>query len=167
MGFLSTAIFKNLDWNALEKNIFLIDTFSGPNNEQFNEAEVEAGRVDEVEYLKRIGGYNYSLKGVTENFGEWKNVNIVQGLIPDVLKSIDVNKVCYLHIDLNCVLPEVESLMYFWDKMVPGGVILLDDYAFRGFELQGEAMRNVAKEKCVEILSLPTGQGLLIKPPEN
>ena len=31
---------------------------------------------------------------------------------------------------MNITEPEIEAANYFWDKMVPGGVIILDDYGF-------------------------------------
>lgn len=43
--------------------------------------------------------------------------------------------------------------------------MLLDDYAYRGFEDQKAAMDGFAADKDVPILSLPTDQDFLIKPP--
>ncbi|WP_438803500.1 hypothetical protein [Mycobacterium avium] len=42
--------------------------------------------------------------------------------------------------------------------------MLLDDYANRGRDEQRRAMDEVAAEFGVKICTLPTGQGLLIKP---
>jgi hypothetical protein len=41
---------------------------------------------------------------------------------------------------------------------------LLDDYAYAGYRSQKLAMDAFARSKSVQILSLPTGQGLMIKP---
>jgi hypothetical protein len=46
-----------------------------------------------------------------------------------------------------------------------GAMILLDDYAYVGYGVQKAAMDVTAAVKGVTIASLPTGQGLLIKPP--
>jgi hypothetical protein len=43
--------------------------------------------------------------------------------------------------------------------------VLLDDYAGFGYEWQKIGMDAFATERGLSILSLPTGQGLLIKPP--
>jgi hypothetical protein len=42
--------------------------------------------------------------------------------------------------------------------------VVLDDYAFRGYERQKAAMDEFARQVGIEILTLPTGQGLIIKP---
>jgi hypothetical protein len=64
---------------------------------------------------------------------------------------------------MNCTVPEIEAASFFWEKLVPGGMILLDDYAYAGYEDQNRAFRLFAAQKSAEILSLPTGQGLILK----
>jgi len=44
-------------------------------------------------------------------------------------------------------------------------VVLLDDYAYFGFGAQKLAMDEFAARHDVAICSLPTGQGLLLRPP--
>ena len=64
---------------------------------------------------------------------------------------------------MNNVTPEKAAAEHFWPLMIKGGVMLLDDYAFVGYQLTKTGMDDFAKSAGVEILSLPTGQGLLIK----
>ena len=54
---------------------------------------------------------------------------------------------------------------YFWDKLSPGAPVILDDYGWTLHAAQKEAMDALAAERGVGILELPTGQGLLLKPP--
>jgi hypothetical protein len=53
---------------------------------------------------------------------------------------------------------------FFRERLVPGALMLLDDYAYRGHRPQKVAMDRFAQTRANKILSLPTGQGLLIKP---
>lgn len=159
-GFLSSAIMEYLDWDTLGRTFYLMDTFSG----------LDARFVSEVERNRGVMGrnkddfYTHDLASVTKNFSQWRNVKIVAGAIPDTLVGVDSEQLAYLHIDMNCAPPEVAALKHFWPRLVPGAVVLLDDYAYKNFELQKAAMDVVAAEKGVKILSLPTGQGLLMKP---
>lgn len=167
VGFMSSAVMKHLDWDTRGRMFYLIDTFAGPDAAQLSAGELQSGRKEEMDHLREIGGYRYSLESVQRNFREWKNVQLIKGLVPDILKECPAEKMAYLHIDMNCALPEVAALRFFWNKLVPGGMILLDDYAFSGFDEQHKAMDALAEELGVEIMSLPTGQGLLIKPLET
>lgn len=53
--------------------------------------------------------------------------------------------------------------MPLWDRLPPGAIILLDDYAYAGHDCQREAIDSVARRFHTSVLSRPTGQGLLIR----
>ena len=103
------------------------------------------------------------LEGVRANYAEWPNVEIVQGAVPGVLPSLGVGRVAFLHIDMNCAYPERAALEYFWGRLAPGAMVLFDDYAYFGNDALAEAIDSAAASLCAEVLSLPTGQGLIIK----
>jgi hypothetical protein len=65
---------------------------------------------------------------------------------------------------MNNSIAEAHALEFFWDKLVPGAVVLFDDYAYgEQFRAQKQAMDEFATKKGYSILTLPTGQGMLIK----
>jgi hypothetical protein len=138
-----------------KKTFYLLDTFEGLEKNQISETESRIGR--------HAGGYAPALETVKKVFGKIKNVSIVQGLIPGSLKRVPTKSVAFIHIDMNLALPEIAAAEYFWPRMVAGGVMILDDYGHRPHFPQKTAFQKFAKRKGVEILSLPTGQGLLIK----
>ena len=88
----------------------------------------------------------------------------MEGSVPQVLNDLNVEKVAFLHLDMNNAVPEMAALDFFWDNLVPGGIILMDDYAYNGYRNQKLGLDKIAIKKGVKIASLPTGQGLLIKP---
>jgi hypothetical protein len=49
--------------------------------------------------------------------------------------------------------------------MSPGGVVILDDYGWQHYNEQKVSMDEWAARTGVSILTLPTGQGLMVKPP--
>jgi hypothetical protein len=163
-GFLSSAIMEDLDWDRLGKTFYLLDTFAGVDEEMISasshsEVEIQRNRQNLI-----TGFYVRGLEEVVSNFSQWRNVRIIQGRVPDTLPLVEAAHVSYLHLDMNCAPPEVAAFEYFWEKLVPGAMVLLDDYAYVGYESQKEAMDALGKERNLRILSLPTGQGLLIKP---
>jgi hypothetical protein len=64
---------------------------------------------------------------------------------------------------MNVVQPEIAAAEYFWDKLVQGAVLILDDYGFPQHIHQKIAFDDFAKQRNQTILSLPTGQGIIIK----
>lgn len=162
-GFLSSAIMEALDWNAQSRRFFLLDTFEGLDTEQISESERKAGLDKKNEAWKASGFYVQGVEGVRQNFSEWPRAVIVQGRIPDTLEAIDSEQLAYIHIDLNCAEPEYQAAKALWPKLSDGGLVLLDDYAYAGYRAQKLKMDEFARELGVEILSLPTGQGLILK----
>jgi hypothetical protein len=65
---------------------------------------------------------------------------------------------------MNSATPERAALEFFWDKLVSGASVILDDYGWKGCEAQKNAADQFAALRGVRVLALPTGQGLLIKP---
>lgn len=159
-GFLSSAIMENLNWDSLKKTFYLMDTFSGIDERYISKEELDSG------LLERNKGSFYTkiLDPVRENFSQWKNIELVIGPIPETLNKVKTDKIAYLHLDMNCSPPEVAAFNYFWEKLVPGAMVLLDDYTYYEHDLQKSAMDLAAAAKNLRILSLPTGQGLLVKP---
>lgn len=162
-GFLSSAIMQYLDWDRLGKTFYLLDTFKGIDERYITPEERESGILKKNQELIDLGWYVVGADSVRRNFAEWRHVRVVEGTIPHTLSDITADQIAFLHLDLNCAPPEVEALRFCWPRLVPGGVVLLDDYAFRGYQPQKLAMDQVARELGVTIVSLPTGQGLLIK----
>lgn len=156
-GFCPMAVIRYTEFEKLKKKYFLFDTFYGM-DERFSSPQ-------EMDRHKKLGyGKNDELyKEVEERFSPW-DVEIVKGAIPETLTKPDIKQVAYLSVDMNAVLPEIEALNFFWDKMVRGGVIVLDDYGYPGSEAQKKAHDEFARSKGVEVMSLPTCQGVIMKP---
>lgn len=156
-GAYSRAVIEYIGFKGLEKKFYLLDTFNGLSENLVSDEEKKAG----------VKGYFGSYKDVYEqvkNTFKGFDVEIIKGVVPDTLPFCQTKKVCYLSIDMNCVEPEIAAVKYFWDKLVPGGVIILDDYGFPAHIHQKIAFDKFAEEHKIEILSLPTGQGIIIKP---
>jgi hypothetical protein len=162
-GFMSSAIMQRLGWERVAKRFYLIDTFAGPITSQFSAGELERGRLTAAEDRIAAGAYETDVARVRANFAQWPNAAVVQGAVPDVLPAIEVSKVAFLHLDMNCAYPERAALEHFWNRLSPGAFVLLDDYAYFGYESQTEAIDGLAESLGFEVLSLPTGQGLIRK----
>lgn len=160
-GFISSAIMRYCNWDKTEKWFYLIDTFSGPVLSQYSESEVAAGRQNIAEDALSRGAYVTDVEKVRANFSEWSNVSVVQGAVPDILRDQRFESVAFLHLDMNCAMPERAALEFFLPRMSAGGMILLDDYTYLGHDEQRIAIDGVARAYKTSVLALPTGQGLI------
>ena len=162
-GFLSSSIMHYLNWNSLDKAFYLLDTFSGIDARYVSEIEIAEGVLEKNNALVEAGFYVTNIDPVVKNFSEWDRVTIIEGSIPETLPAVLSQKIAFLHVDLNCAPPEIAAVEYFWGKLVPGAIVLLDDYAYWGYRQQKIAMDALAARLGTSIASLPTGQGLMIR----
>jgi O-methyltransferase len=158
-GMVSRAIAHYISWEKHpEKTFWLLDTFSGYPQEQLTTAEVDSG-------LGRLHSvYTDTYQKVISTFSQFANVRIIQGVIPHTLSQVTCERIAYLHLDCNAVVPELASIETFWDRIVPGGWVLMDDYGWTECINQKIALDEFAASKGVRIYSSPTGQGILLKP---
>lgn len=164
-GFLSSAIMELLDWDRTGRTFHLLDTFSGIDPRYVSEAEEAEGILEKNRKTIDSGFYVTSADAAIANFSEWRNHRIIVGAVPETLSQIEARQIAFLSIDMNCMPPEVAALEYLWPRLVDGAFVLLDDYAYVGYRQQKLGMDACARKLGVSVLSLPTGQGLIIKPP--
>ena len=91
----------------------------------------------------------------------YKNVKIIDGWIPEILKSLPELEYSFVNIDVDLYEPTKNSIEYFWKRMIPGSVMVLDDF--------GSKKTLGAKKAAIELLGsqkmleLDTGQCLVYK----
>lgn len=157
-GAYSRAVIEYINFNTTGKTFFLLDTFEGMPEHLVREDEKRVGVQD---YLG--DHYKDVYEQVIRTFQSF-NVKIIKGIVPDTLSQCDARKIAYLSIDMNSAAPEIAAAEFFWDKLVKGAVMILDDYGFPMHIFQKKAFDEFALKKGVQILSLPTGQGIIFKP---
>jgi len=119
--------------------------------------------LKETEYAK-IGDYEkLDIEITKKNLYDFKNFLIYhQGYIPDSLKQKPESpeNIIYLHIDLNSSKPTLATLEFFYPRLLSGGVIVFDDYGWRGYEDTKKVVDSFFSDKPGIIQKLPTGQAI-------
>lgn len=156
-GFCTRAITHFVEFEKLNKTYYLLDTFGGLDPKYSSEYELK--RNDKLGYSKTKNLYEQ----VKETFKNYKT-KIIKGSIPETLDQVDTQKISFLSIDMNSEVPEIAALEFFWDKLVKGAIVVLDDYGYPGCLNQKIAHDKFAQSKGVLVFPLPTCQGLIIKP---
>jgi O-methyltransferase len=101
---------------------------------------------------------------VSKKFSRYPQVRVMKGRIPEVFADGCPERIAYLHIDLNQAPAEIASLEHLFDRMVPGGILILDDYEWSGvYRAQKLAEDAWFDKRQYRVMPLPTGQGLVIK----
>jgi predicted O-methyltransferase YrrM len=147
---MGTAIKTVMDYvggKSFPTTFWGYDTFdTNPTGHQFQE--------------QKLGMY----ERVLERFDGYEQVNLVKGLLPQSLEGNSPEKIAYLHIDLNSSEYEIAVLDALFDRVVPGGVIILDDYEWAGVYREQKIIEDQWFDaRGYRVFPLPTGQGIVLK----
>jgi hypothetical protein len=162
-GILSGAVMTWLDFaRAAHRKFYLFDTWAGIPVEQMSEEEKRSGVAD---MNRKYQDGDAVHAAVQRKFARWPNAVIVRGRVPESLSAMSTSqRVAYLSIDMNVAAAEMAAIDALWPRLVPGALVLLDDYGWAPHANQKKAWDAWAARTGVMILALPTGQGLVIKP---
>lgn len=111
----------------------------------------------------RKGDLKAGLEEVKKNLSAYTFVKFYKGWIPERFNEVTNKNFCFVHIDVDLYQPTLNSLRFFFPKMVKGGVIVCDDYGFSTCPGAKKAFDEFMKDKMEQIIHVPTGQCFIIK----
>jgi len=148
-GYSASVIMKYTGLERTGKSFFLYDLFD------------PAGGPGEGHRMPEHGPELYAT--VKQRFAAYEMVQVVKGRVPDSFAQACPEKIALLHIDMNNADAEIAALDHLFERVVPGGLVVFDDYGYSCYRAQHDAENAFAQTRGYQILELPTGQGLLIK----
>lgn len=148
------ATFRDLLENAHSRMIIGFDTFG-----RFPAAldPVEQSYVDR--FTAEAGDVSLSKERIQRVLDHKKlqNTELVVGdineTVPDYIKNSPHLKIALLHIDTDLYEPAAAALKWFYDAVVPGGIIVLDDYGT--FPGETQAVDEFIKKNQLAVRKLP------------
>jgi hypothetical protein len=157
-GIMPLAICEYTEINKTDKSFWLFDTYEGIPESQMSAAERDARVAENAAF------YSDCYEIAVKNFAPYPRAKLIRGMVPDTLSKANIDRVAYLSIDMNIAYPERKAVEHFWPKLSPGAMVIMDDYAQAHYDAQRRSMDEFAASVGVTVLTLPTGQGLMMKP---
>jgi len=155
-GYMAAGACSHFRFNSNSPDLYLVDRYED------TPVDFTKSSKNTPNSFKTVDAYSNNVKEVEEYFSTYSSVKILKGLIPDILEKIPSKPILFLHIDLNSAQPEKEALEILSQNFAPGTVILFDDYGGPGIQLQAEVHERFAFKNKKEILTLPTGQAVIV-----
>lgn len=157
-----------------QKQVFGFDNFRG-----FTSLHNKDGKVNE-HVKKESGGFDASVfEEILEDaisiydkdrFIPYKpRVILIKGdieeTIPRFVEEQPGLRICLIHFDCDMYVPTTVGLKYLWPLVVPGGVVLFDEYGLRPWEGESKAVDEFfgGKAKIKRFDWTPNPGGFIIK----
>lgn len=162
-GDMSWVVLNTLNAHEIDRKFYLYDTFEG-----FSEKYSSPDDFKDNPGFFAHASERYNISNlydtVRKRFSRFDNVEVIKGQLPDILDEKCPEQIAFLHMDLNSPKAETATLDRLYDLIVPGGMIVYDDYGWKLFSKQKEAADAFMLERSLRVLELPNGQGLVVKP---
>lgn len=130
------------------KTLHLFDTFAG-----IPEDDAIAGGHRKGDFAASYHDVKDALAG--------DNVILYPGVFPDTAVGFE-RKFAFVHLDLDTYQSTFAALEYFWHRLSPGGVIVLDDYGWVHCPGVARALSEVCRDTYV---NSGTNQAWIFAPP--
>lgn len=138
-----------------DKRFHLFDTFSG----------MPETSLPQRDYHSPGDFSDTSLSRVSKRLHQYSFCDFHPGFMPDTFAEVaDVTQYSFVHVDVDIYPSALVCCQWFWPRMVPGGMMIFDDYGFYPYRYAAKAAVDDFFAKCVEKpIVLPTGQAVVIK----
>lgn len=85
----------------------------------------EVGELDN-EFYNIFKFDKVKIEDTQKNLKDFKNIKYYKGWIPDRFNEVENLKFSLVHIDLDLYKPTLDSISFFWPRVVGGGVMICD-----------------------------------------
>ncbi len=162
-GDMAWMVGEVTDFASSGRQFHLYDSFEGFDPSQTTDEDFP-DLPGFLAFANKIYSADGLWEGVRERFAPLRHYHLHKGYLPGTLERDGYpDRIAYLHIDLNVAPVEIACLDRLFDRVVPGGVIIFDDYGRKVYHRQKDAEDAYFAERGYHILELPTGQGLAVK----
>ena len=138
-----------------ERPLHLVDSFSGMPD-----------TTEGVDRFREGDFASTSYEDVRQALAPFPFARVHRGFIPRILDELAIERLAWAYIDVDIYAAVRDSLEFIYPRLLPGGVIVLDDYGFPSCPGVRRAMDEFFADGRPEVpLCLPTGQCLIVKLP--
>lgn len=145
-GHSTTAFANILQQHGFKGRFHVFDSFEGGLSEftEKDESKFKLSAAEKSAMIRTFSSDYDFVRSVTEKFGF---VELHRGWIPDIFASFAPRRVKFVHVDVDMYIPTRAALEFFWEQLVPGGCIVVDDYNHGVFEGATRAVDEFMADK--------------------
>lgn len=110
----------------------------------------------------RAGDLSVSEATVRDVLSGFDRVRLHRGWIPERFPDVADRTFAFVHVDVDLYEPTRDSVAFFLPRLVPGGILVCDDYGQSSCPGATRAVDELLAERPENMLAMPDGGGFLI-----
>lgn len=143
-------LLKLQEYSFDQRNLWAFDSFAGfPEGHQFDSEQFRIhGKPNYKDFTLTNVKKSLISNGVSDS--ELARVRFIEGFIPETFIHFNNDEVALLNCDLDLYEPTKQTLIFFWPRMLKGGVVLLDEYDLGSDLVKWPGAKKAIDEFCAE-----------------
>jgi hypothetical protein len=139
----------------------IFDSFEGLSEPQPEDGIEETDpQASVLGSMKKRGSYAAGVDQVKAALHEFPEIEFFPGWIPDAFPDEPHARYRFVHLDVDLYQPTRDSLEYFHPRLVPGGMIVCDDFNWPG---AAKAIREYCASANATFRSTPFQQAYIVR----
>lgn len=162
-SYLLCSSLKAADGRFKGQGYRIFDSFAGlsaPQPEDHVEGEDPAAK--RLRKMTRQGSFAATLETVKTHLREFPDIEYFPGWIPQAFPDETATRYRFVHVDVDIYQPTRDCFEYFYPRLVPGGMIVSDDYGWPGAQ---KAIEEFCSRHGLELKTTPHAQAYIVRPP--
>lgn len=125
-------------FRRIDSNMFIVDTFAGHPANMLTE---------EIEPHHKAGLFgDTAFEDVSTYLKEFPSLKVFAGEGTEVISKWQEQKYSFIHLDVDTYLTTKKCIEYFIGRLVPGGIMVIDDFASRKCDGVAKAFNELLSE---------------------
>jgi O-methyltransferase len=160
-GHSSFIIATLLSQNNFQYQFHIFDSFEGGLSEKTKKDQEDQYGLETFKEKEMFFSLEENVGKVLEKFNF---IKLYKGWIPDRFEEVKGQKFSFVHIDVDLYEPTLNSLEFFYPRLVKKGSIIVDDYGFMQFPGCKKAVDEFLKRnEFTFFYEMPAGGCFIIK----
>lgn len=170
-GHSSFALSKLLERHKFESRFYIFDSFEGLSDPTDNDLLADDGASYREDLRALLAGPSLKFVGDFDSYKDlmsgFEFVDVKKGWIPERFNEVQDSSFSLVHIDVDVYEPTRDSIDFFYKRLVPGGVIYIDDYSrpyWPGCDRAvNEYIEALPADSNYRFFEIPLGGAMLMK----
>lgn len=161
-SYILCSFLKSADGQFNGAGYRIFDSFAGLSEPQAEDIiEGDDADAKRLRKMTQPGAFAATLETVKDNLGEFPGIEYFPGWIPDAFPDEPDVQYRFVHVDVDIYQPTRDCFEYFYPRLVPGGIIVTDDYAWPGAR---KAIEEFCSRSGAELKTTPHAQAYIVRP---